>query len=69
LPHLLARVLALKTRGGFEEQLGCAAHIPVSVFRTEMAEVNGEMGQELLHFSSLAMPEGEPIDSKRVVYF
>ena len=31
-----------------------------------MAEVNGEMGQELLHLSSLAMPEGEPVDGKGV---
>jgi hypothetical protein len=59
--HLFIHVLALKTRGGFEEQLRCAAHIPVGVLRTEMAQVNGEMGQELLHLSSLAMPEGEPL--------
>ncbi len=31
-----------------------------------MAEVNGEMGQELLHVASLTMPESESVDGKRV---
>src|ERR1019366_7327378 len=43
---------------------GRVADIPVGIFRAKVAEVYGQMRQQLLHIFPLAMPDREPLHGK-----
>jgi hypothetical protein len=55
------RILVLEERGSGFEQFGSAAYIPVSVLRSEVAEIDGQVGQQLLYLPVLAMPQCKPL--------
>src|SRR5712691_2197402 len=51
--------LKLKEFASGLEQFGSVAQIPVGVFGSQVAEVNGQVRQQLLHFPSLPIPKRE----------